>query len=56
MLEKFNFSSLNVVADNNSKKGSDIATVILDIHKTINRTTWEWTFTHSYGNHTEDVA
>jgi len=50
------FNSLNSITDNNSKKGSDIATIILDIYKTINRTTWEWTNTHSYGNHIEDVA
>lgn len=43
-------------ADNNSKKGSDIVTVILDFHKAIDRTTLFWINTNQYGNYNENVA
>lgn len=43
-------------ADNNGKKGSDIATIVLDIHKTVDATTWEWTASDSHGDCIEDVA
>ena len=45
-----------IVTDNNGKKGSDIATIIPHIYKTIDRTTCNWTPTHSYGDYNEDIS
>lgn len=41
---------------NNCEEGSDITAVVHDIHKTIDRTAWDWAYTYSNWDHLETLA
>lgn len=45
---------VNRITDNNSKKGSHITAIVLDIYKAINRAAWNWVDVDIHGDHIED--